>query len=111
MGEHHAHEQAAIATTLSAEARRRGESTGDQVPGHRGEVLVDQMAVVLERVGMPARSVLAAAPDVGADVAPAAGQPGPTEGTAVVRLQGYLEAAVAVEQGGPTTGRCRRVGH
>src|SRR6185312_30788 len=66
---------------------------------HRGEILVGTRAIRLQRRLVPARAVLAAAADVGDHVDAAAVEPGTTDAAAVMRQQGNLEAAVAVEQG------------
>ena len=75
-----------------------GDAAVDEIACDRGEVLVHEMAALAHGLGVPRRSVLAAAADVGQHVGAAAGQPQPAQHTAVARGVGVLEAAVAAEQ-------------
>ena len=99
---HHHHvagEQAAVAAALDAQAGRLGDLAGDQVLGHRREVLVGLVAVLAQRRLVPARAVFAAAADVGDHVHAAFRQPVLADAGRIVRGQRDFESAVTVKQG------------
>ncbi len=65
LGELDAHQQAAVGTAHDAEVARGGDFSGDQILGHRLEVIVNVLALGLETGLMPGRSELAAPADIG----------------------------------------------
>ena len=48
-----------------------------QIPCDSSEILIDQVPALPHRLGVPARAVLAATPDIGQHIRPAARQPVP----------------------------------
>ncbi len=97
--EHVAGEQAAVAAALDAEVRGRCDLACDQILRHSREILVRLVPVGLERGLVPARTVLAAAADVGDRIHAALLQPALADATGVARRHRDLEAAVAIKQG------------
>ena len=75
LGELDAHQQAAVGAALDAEPARAGDLARDQVLRHRGEVVVDALAMGLQAGLVPGRPELAAAADVGQHVDAAVLQP------------------------------------
>ena len=83
LGEHDAHEQAAVAAALRAQLVRGGDAALHQIARDRREVLVHLVSTGLQHLGVPRRPVLAAAADVRHHVGTAPSQPGRADHAAV----------------------------
>src|ERR1041384_4684875 len=97
LGEHVAHEQAAVRAADAAQVGGARHLARDQVTRHGAEVLVAMMAVLLDAAVVPLGTELAAAADVGHHEHAAALDPARPLHAAVIRELGNLEAAVAGE--------------
>ena len=99
LGQHRAHEQAALRPAHDPEMGLGGDPAVDQVERHSLEILVGALAVFLQGRLVPARAELAAPARIGHDIDAAALEPEPADRRRIAGQQGRLEAAVAVQQG------------
>src|SRR5690606_31356026 len=95
--ERNADEQPAIAATHDAEVLRARDTAADEVPRNRDDVVIDELAILLEAGPVPSRPELAAAADVRDHVDAAALQPGSAGHGRVPRRHRDLEPAVRVQ--------------
>ena len=75
-----------------------GDTAGDQIFGHRDEVVIAALLVLADGGLVPGRSELSTATDVGHHQHPTAFEPGAAVARRVPRVQRDFKAAVAIQQ-------------